>query len=76
MDQRIFDQLARLERGARVDTRPAQYAYDDNSAEFSAHEEHGAGYEGYPRNERQENDAFADHVMATDRFGKDPGIVT
>lgn len=36
MDQRIFEQLDRLERGARIDTRPQPQANDDSSADYSA----------------------------------------
>ena len=44
MDQRIFDQLDRLERGAREEPCPNRHAYEDSSAGFSAYEGPGAGY--------------------------------
>ena len=73
MDQRIFDQLDMLERGARVETRPSQYAYEDSSAEYSAYGGPGGGYVGpgeHPYDIQYENDEFVDQPMTMESFGK------
>ena len=67
MDQRIFDQLDRLEAGAREETRPSRHAYEDNSAESSGYDGYepvygGAG--GYQDDGRYVGDMFADQGMA------------
>ena len=73
MDQRIFDQLDMLERGARVETRPSRYAYEDSSAEYSAYEGPGGGYVGaseHPYNMAYEGDEFVDKPTTMDSFGE------
>ncbi|TKA71090.1 hypothetical protein B0A55_08343 [Friedmanniomyces simplex] len=47
MDERIFQQLDVLERGARVNIRPAQEEYNDSSAEYSAYDGRDPGYDTY-----------------------------
>jgi hypothetical protein len=67
MDQRIFDKLDRLEAGARVETRPSQYAYEDNSADFSAYDGRERVYGGvgdFQDDGQHFNDMFADQGKA------------
>lgn len=74
MDQRIFDQLDRLERGAR-ETAPRRDAYNNSSAEYSAYD----GYDGYDGGYGQQElyhdayqqpvDGFADQPLTLDSFG-------
>ena len=66
MDQRIFDQLDRLERGARIETRPPPVVYNNSSAEFSGYDMPEQAYgdpAGYDQYE------FADQPMVLDSFG-------
>lgn len=73
MDQRIFDQLDRLERGARVETRPSRYAYADSSGEYSAYDGHPTGYDnvdGYPDDTRYDISVYNVHDGARRQFGK------
>jgi hypothetical protein len=77
MDHRTFDQLDKLERGARVETRPSRYAYEDRSADFSAYEGLDGGYVqggGYPYDMQYEHDEFVDQGAfrpTQPLFGKD-----
>ncbi|KAK4545902.1 hypothetical protein LTR36_002466 [Oleoguttula mirabilis] len=71
MDQRIFDQLDVLERGARYETRPGRDEYHNSSTEYS-------GYDGYPadrgraahvpREYDHTRDDVVDEFMALDSF--------
>ena len=73
MDQRVFDQLDVLERGARVETRPTRDVYNDSSAEFSAYGDPNAGYyedDAHQQHPQYEEDEFADLPMTLDSFGK------
>jgi hypothetical protein len=73
MDQRIFDQLDMLECGARAETHPSRYAYEDSSAEYSAYEGPGGSYVGadeYPYDVEYEDDGFVDQPMTMDSFGE------
>ena len=77
MDQRIFDQLDQLERGARIETRPTRDAYNDSSTEFSAYDGPDLGY--YEGNNFQEDlqygeAEFVDQPMTLDSFGNDVPI--
>ena len=72
MDQRIFDQLDVLTRGARLETRPAHNEYHNSSADFSAYEGHDTNYGPLERVQHayeQEYDAFPDQPMVLDSFG-------
>ena len=77
MDQRTFDQLDKLERGAREEARPSRYAYEDSSAEFSAYEDRDDGYfEGgsHPHDVQYELEEFVDQRAfdsTQPTFGKD-----
>jgi len=67
MDQRIFDQLDMLERGARFETRPTRDEHHNSIADYSAYEGHNAGYgDEY----QQANDEFVDQPMVLDSFGE------
>ncbi|KAK5132736.1 hypothetical protein LTR08_008702 [Meristemomyces frigidus] len=71
MDQRIFDQLDVLERGARHQTRPVRDEYHDSSADFSAYEGHDADNGQAARlqpSHGQERDDFLDQPMVLDPF--------
>ena len=75
MDQRIFDSLNMLERGARVETRPRYDAYNNNSAEFSAYDGPELGYDevggvSYEQDHRYAQDEFVDQPMTLDSFGE------
>ncbi|KAK3707948.1 ATP-dependent DNA helicase MER3 [Vermiconidia calcicola] len=66
MDQRIFEQLDKLERGARVERPPAD-TYNNSSAEFSAYDGpqlHRHGGVTYQR----EEDEYPDEPMTLDSF--------
>ena len=67
MDQRIFDQLDMLERGARYETRPDRDEQHNSSAEYSAYEGHDPGY---GHDYKQAQDEFVDQPMVLDSFGK------
>ena len=67
MDRRIFDQLDRLEAGARIESRPSQYAYEDSSARFSAYDGQEPVYggdRGYRDEGQYFGDMFAEQGMA------------
>lgn len=72
MSQRMFDQLDRLERGARIEVRPPREAYHDSSADFSAFEgshadhAHQADYHG---GDERAHAAFIDQPVTLDSFG-------
>lgn len=73
MDQRIFDQLDRLERGARVETRPARESYEDSNARYPSYEGYSSGYGDdnrayYGGNGGQEEDPYAVQPMTLDSF--------
>ena len=70
MDQRIFDQLDTLERGARVETRPTRDVYNDSSAGFSAYDGYAREGMGEPHYQQDTNDEFTDQPMVLDAFGK------
>ena len=73
MDQRIFEQLDKLERGARVERPPAD-TYNNSSAEFSAYDGpqlHRHGGVTYQR----EEDEYPDEPMTLDSFGKSRGDI-
>ena len=73
MDQRIFDQLDMLESGARAETLPSRYAYEDSSGEYSAYEGPGGGYVGAdecPYDVQYEDDGFVDQPMTMDSLGE------
>ena len=73
MSQRIFDQLDRLERGARVETRPTQHAYNDSSADYSAYDGERAAYnqqQAYYGGYDRELDGFEPQPMVLDSFGE------
>ena len=75
MDQCIFQQLDRLERGARIETRPPQEMFNNSSAEFAAYDgpdqyhDQGHVYEPAYQHERDE---YVDLPMVLDSFGKHP----
>ncbi|KAK0898882.1 ATP-dependent DNA helicase MER3 [Friedmanniomyces endolithicus] len=50
MDERIFQQLDVLERGARFNTRPADDGYNISSAEYSAYDGRGRDYNTHDTN--------------------------
>ncbi|KAK1040940.1 ATP-dependent DNA helicase MER3 [Friedmanniomyces endolithicus] len=50
MDERIFQQLDVLERGARFNSRPAHDGYNISSAEYSAYDGHGPEYRTHNAN--------------------------
>ena len=73
MDQRIFNQLDLLERGARFETRPARDEYHDSSADYSAYEGNDAHYGQADRMQpscAQTHDEFMDQPMILDSFGE------
>ena len=78
MDQRTFEKLDKLERGARVETHASRYAYEDSSAEFSAYDGPGGGYVeggGYPYDMQDEQEDFVDQRAFQPTqpwFGKGP----
>ena len=72
MDQRIFDQLDQLERGARIETRQTRNVYNDSSAEFSAYEGPDVDYHGgntYEDGLWYGEAEYVDQPMALDSFG-------
>lgn len=76
MDQRIFDQLDRLERGARVETRPARESYNDSDTGYPAYESYSPGYADdsrayYGGDGGQEEDPYAVQPMTLDSFGEE-----
>lgn len=71
MDQRIFEQLDMLERGARMDSCPTRDVYNDSSAEFSAYDEAQPDYHGMEPYHQAE-DEFMDQPMVLDSFGTRP----
>ena len=68
MEQRIFDQLDRLERGARIETRPERETYNDSSAEYSAYDGSRAQYSQDPHYYDAPN--FEDQPVRLDSFGE------
>lgn len=75
MDRRLFDQLDRLERGARVETRPNREGYAHGTAGYSAHEGYSVGYEeyndgGYCGDDGGQEDPYAIQPMTLDSFGE------
>ena len=73
MDQRIFDQLDMLERGARIETLPTRDVYSNSSAEFSAYDGPDLDYhqiEDSPQDMYNGQDEFADQPMTLDSFGR------
>ena len=73
MDERIFHQLDRLQRGAHSGTRPPRHVYNDSSTEFSAYEGPDNGYgEPLPYTEGSAYgvDDLQDEPMTLDSFGK------
>lgn len=76
MEQRIFDRLDALERGARIDTTPAQQTYSHGSASFSNDVGHESCYDYEESSGREyacDEDAFAHHAMILDSFGEYDG---
>ena len=76
MDQRIFDQLDRLERGARIETRPAREAYVHGGTEYPTYEDYATGY-GFDTRAPyggdgggQEEDVYAVQPTTLDSFGE------
>jgi len=69
MVERILQQLDKLERGARIDTRPTQDEYNDSSAEYSAYDGYDRSHEAYYAEEA------ADQPMALDSFGEGSGFL-
>lgn len=72
MSQRIFDQLDRLERGARIETHTGRNVHHDSSADYSAYDggyhEHGQ-HEPYYGERGSEYDDFVDQPLTLDSFG-------
>lgn len=69
----MFDQLDRLERGARIDPRAIEQQRNDSSAGYSAYDEQQGHYgieqqhyEAWPR----ERNEFVEQPMTLDSFGK------
>ncbi|KAK5119691.1 hypothetical protein LTR85_007267 [Meristemomyces frigidus] len=71
MDQRIFDQLDVLERGARNERRPIRDEYHNSSTEYSAYDGHHAEYGQPARIPREYERAYDDagnEPMVLDSF--------
>jgi len=75
MDQHIFDQLDKLEAGARADTRPHRENYN-RSTGYSVYESHGHASDHVARGGRQwtqaEDGGKEDPLMALEPFGGVP----
>ena len=71
MDQRIFDQLDRLEQGARIETRTRREDYNNDSAQKSAYDGHRGHSYGHERDYQQTQNDFVDQPMILDSFGED-----
>lgn len=74
MDQRIFDQLDVLERGARHETRPRRDDYYDSSTEYSAYDgprvEYGQSTLMPREYQRTYDDEIADESMVLEDYGQ------
>lgn len=69
MNQRIFDQLDMLERGARLETHPSRDAYNNSSAEFSGYDGPEPDYVETREYQQHAEDEYADQPMVLDSFG-------
>ena len=72
MSQRMFEELDRLERGARIESRPTREQYNDSSTDFSAYEGNHASYchhMAYHDGHEREPDAFIEQPLTFDSFG-------
>ncbi len=71
-DDHFFDQLDRLERSARVTTRPTRDVYHDSSAEYSSYEEppHYAEEGSHHPERAPEGYDLTDEPMTLDSFGE------
>lgn len=72
MSQRLFDQLDRLERGARFETRPTRETYNESSADYSAFED--AQMNAEPQSDyyggfEREHGSFVEEPLTLDAFG-------
>lgn len=75
MSQRIFEQLDRLERGARIEPRPSRETYHDDSADFSGYGGSHASYSQHaPRFGAHDNDwdGYSEQPLTLDSFGRRP----
>jgi hypothetical protein len=71
MDDRIFDQLDRLERGSRVEMHPTRNAYHNSSADYSAYDE--MRHDEEPTHHREwhpDEYGIEDQPLTLDSFGK------
>lgn len=74
MEQRIFDQLDRLEQGARIETRPTHETYHDSSADYSAYEGgdvYGAQHAAHYGQRLPDPEAFVEQPLTVDSLGED-----
>lgn len=74
MADKIFDQLERLQQGARQETRPPRHTNHNSSMEYSAYDDgHGQGYE-QPHQPAytygHDDDGFVEQPMVLDSFGE------
>ena len=75
MDERIFQQLDVLERGARFNSRPAHDGYNISSAEYSAYDGHGPEYRTHNANttlQRYHRDHDDDQPAEAGFIGESP----
>jgi len=79
MDERIFQQLDVLERGARFNTRPANDRNNISSAEYSAYDAHGREYQTRDTNtalQRYHRDDDDDQPVEANFLGEFPLLGT
>lgn len=72
MTQRLFEQLDRLERGARVEDHPPREAYNESSADYSAYEGnrlHGEPQAGYYGHYEPVHEPYVEEPLTFDAFG-------
>jgi len=73
MDQRIFDQLDVLERGARSEGPSRHAAYDHRGTGYPTHDDYNTGHRStaaYHTEYQESPDEFIDQPMTLDAFGR------